>query len=441
VRSGRDLRNPCLRLSFSDESPGESLMEQLNLAVAIAGSAVVLIGLVSTRIDRAPLSAPMLTLGIGVLFGPLAFGLLRPGDWPNAETILKEAARFTLSISVFGIAIRTPVRDYRRLARPVAILLTLGMVVMWAASSGIAWAVLGLSPLVALALGAALTPTDPVVASSIVTGAPAERALPDRLRATLSLESGANDGLGYLLVLLPVHLMAHAPAEAWRIWAVETLLIGVILAVAIGAVAGWLAALALEIAMRRQWAERHSQLSLTVALSLAVLTLAKLAGSDGILAAFAAGAAFNATASRREERQEENVQEAISKLFNLPVFILLGAMLPVSGWQSLGWSGIAAAALVLVLRRPLAVLACGPLLGAGLTRPDKLFLGWFGPIGVAAIYYGLHLKHETGEAAIWDATALVVVASVLAHGLTSVLGLTRYPTPERTDPPPPQQTD
>jgi NhaP-type Na+/H+ or K+/H+ antiporter len=70
-----------------------------------------------------------------------------------------------------------------------------------------------------------------------------------------------------------------------------------------------------------------------------------------------------------------------------------------------------------------------------MTRPDKLFLGWFGPIGVAALYYALHLKEQTGDEVIWHATSLVIVASVLIHGVTSILGLKLYPSPEDTNPP------
>jgi NhaP-type Na+/H+ or K+/H+ antiporter len=406
-------------------------MSQLNISLAVAGSAVVLIGLISTKIDRGPLSSPLLALGAGVLFGPVALGWIEPDSWGHPDAILKEAARLTLAVSVMGIALRTPVENYRKLARPTLILLTFGMVLMWAVSAGLTWAILGLAPWVALALGAALTPTDPVVASSIVSGAPAERGLPDRLRSTLSLESGANDGLGYLFVMLPVHFMSHQPGAAWAIWLRDTVLIGVLLAAVIGAVIGWGTARVLKVAMTRSWAEKHSELSLTVALSLAVLALAKLAGSDGILAAFAAGVAFNLAASRKEDREEENVQEAISKLFNLPVFVLLGAALPIAGWQALGWTGVALAVGILLLRRPLTLLICGPFLGAGLTRADTVFLGWFGPIGVAALYYALHLKEATGEDIIWHATSLVVAASVLVHGLTSVLGLRWYPAGQR----------
>lgn len=403
-------------------------MDQLSITLAVTGFIVVFVGLVSTKIDRGPLSSPLIALGAGVLFGPSAFGWVEPASWGRPETILKEAARLTLGVSVMGIALRTPVENYRKLLRPTLVLLTLGMILMWMISSGLAWSALGLSPWVALAIGAALAPTDPVVASSIVTGAPAERGLPDKLRSTLSLESGANDGLGYLFVMLPVHFMAHPPDAAWAIWLRDTVLIGVVLAVAIGVSIGWATAILLKKAMARSWVEKHSELSLTVALSLAVLALAKLAGSDGILASFAAGVAFNLAASRKEDREEENVQEAISKLFNLPVFVLLGAALPLAGWHALGWTGVSLAAAILLLRRPVALLICGPMLGGGLRRADVLFLGWFGPIGVAALYYALHLKDATGDAVIWHATSLVIVASVLAHGVTSVLGLRWYPS-------------
>lgn len=197
-------------------------MTQLDTTLAVAGITVILLGLISTRIDRAPLSAPLLALTAGVLAGPIVFDWMRPETWGHPETILKEAARFTLAVSVMGIALRTPPASYHRVMRPVAVLLSLGMVAMWAISSGVAWATLGMAPGMALALGAIVTPTDPVVASSIVTGKPAEARLPDELRSTLSLESGANDGLGYLLVMLPVPFLSHSSHDAWSLWLRDT---------------------------------------------------------------------------------------------------------------------------------------------------------------------------------------------------------------------------
>lgn len=171
-----------------------------------------------------------------------------------------------------------------------------------------------------------------------MTGGLAERSLPDRLRSALSLESGANDGLAYLIVLLPILLMDHAsPSAAFGRWLIHVLLVGVLLAVAFGAIIGYVAALALHHSDKKGWAEKHSLLGLSVALSLVVVAAAKLMGSDGILAAFAAGAAFNFGVDRGEEFEDQNVQEAISRLFNLPVFTLFGAMLPWQDWFGLDW--------------------------------------------------------------------------------------------------------
>ena len=402
-------------------------MHQVNIAIAIAAFVIVAVGVVSSRVESLPLSKPLVALGVGIAVGPEVLRWLHPPDWPNSHVILKEAARFTLAVSVFDIALRTPKENYRRLLRPVGLLLTLGMMVMWLTSAGLAWAILGLSPLLALLLAAVVTPTDPVVASSIVTGGLAEESLPDRLRSTLSLESGANDGLAYLIVLLPILLMTSAsPSAAWERWVLDTLIVGVLLAIAVGAGIGFLAAKALHRADKIGWVEEHSLLGLSVALSILVVTLAKLLGSDGILAAFAAGAAFNLGIDRREEFEEQNVQEAISKLFYLPIFVLFGAMLPWREWMGLGWPVLAFALAVLFLRRPLALLVTGGGLGAGLKRGDATFLGWFGPIGVAAIYYALLAEERTHDPVNWHAASLVITISILAHGVTSASGLAGY---------------
>lgn len=400
-------------------------MPQLHTVVAMAAATVLFLGLISRRMETAPVSLPLLAMAAGILAGPVWLGWLAPEAWGAPETILREATRLALAISVTGIAIRTPASDFRALARPWAVLLTLGMAGMWAVSAGLGWIVLSLPPLVVLTLGACVTPTDPVVSSSIVTGNAAEETLPDRTRSTLSLESGANDGLGYLIVLLPMGFIVH-PAEGWSWFLGHVFFVGVLLAVAFGGALGWVTARVLSLASSRRWVEEHSLLGMTVALSLLALAGAKLIGSDGILAAFAAGMAFNLTIDRKKAFEEQNVQEAISKLFNLPVFVVFGAMIPVSGWMALGAPALIFAVAVVALRRPLAVLLCWPVLGGGLLTRDKLFLGWFGPVGVAAIYYALHTSEMTGDPVIWHLASLVVALSVVVHGLTSGPGLKAY---------------
>jgi sodium/hydrogen antiporter len=104
----------------------------------------------------------------------------------------------------------------------------------------------------------------------------------------------------------------------------------------------------------------------------------------------------------------------------LPIFVLLGMALPWEGWLELGWGGLLLVVAVLLLRRLPAVLALRPLLGPLRGRAkDVLFLGWFGPIGAAALYYATFSFRETGIEEAWVVGSLVICASVVVHGRTA----------------------
>ncbi len=147
--------------------------------------------------------------------------------------------------------------------------------------------------------------------------------------------------------------------------------------------------------------ERTSLLTISLALSLSVPGVTGLLHLNGVLAAFVAGIVSNfARSSHAKESQEEvqeEVHEAISRFFDLPAFALLGMALPWQGWLDLGWRGPLLVVAVLLLRRLPAVLALRPPLGPLRGRAkDALFLGWFGPIGAAALYYAAFSFRETG---------------------------------------------
>jgi hypothetical protein len=141
--------------------------------------------------------------------------------------------------------------------------------------------------------------------------------------------------LAYLIVLLPLLLLQEeSPSAAMGKWLLDALIVGVVLAVVLGGDIGYLAARALHHADDIGWMERNSLLGLSVSLSLAVVAFAKVLGSDGILAAFAAGTAFNLGIERSEEFEEQRVQETIGELFNPSVSVIFGAMLPWAAWAS-----------------------------------------------------------------------------------------------------------
>jgi sodium/hydrogen antiporter len=257
-----------------------------------------------------------------------------------------------------------------------------------------------------------------------VTGA--ERELPARLRHLLLGESGANDGLAHPLVVLPLLLLTGPASEAWGHWLVVTLLwqvgLGVVLGLALGHAAGRL----LVWAEREHSIEVHSLFAYTVALTLLALGAGELLHLESILTVFASGIAFGRSVGSRERMQDERVQEAINRFFTLPVFVLIGLVLPWGQWAELGWRGVALTVLILLLRRLPAVLLLSRLAPDLKLRKDALVAGWFGPIGIAALYYAMLALRSTGLEVVWTVTSLAIFASVVVHGATSASVSKRY---------------
>ncbi len=394
-------------------------MEQLDIALAVTGVVVVLLGLSSNPIKKSPFQEPLIAVLVGGAAGPHGLGWLDVAAWGEESAVLEQAARLTLAVGLMGVALRLEKRSVRALLRPVALLLTLAMLGMWLVSAGLAAWLLGLPFWTALLVGAVVTPTDPVVASSIVTGRFAEAHLPLRVRDTISFESGANDGLAYLFVVLPVLMIEHAPDVAWQRWLVEVLALGVFGAAAIGGLVGYVAAKLCASARRAGIIENHSLLSYTIALSLLTLGAASLLGADALISVFLAGLAFNLCSDTAEQHEEENIQEAVAKLFTLPMFVIFGAVLPIVEWARLGWPLLALAVLVLLLRRPPVIAAVFLGLRGPLDARDAAYVGWFGPIGIAAIYYAAFAWGHVRDPLVWHAASALVFASILVHGLTA----------------------
>ena len=194
----------------------------------------------------------------------------------------------------------------------MAIMLGAVMLLMWLAGSLLVYGLLG----VALLIGAAITPTDPVVASSIVTGEIPQRLLPAALRDLLSAESGANDGLAYPIVSLPIlALTAASPLAAASEWALRAVVWEVGFAVGFGVLLGWGAGRLLHWAEAQGMIDKPSFLSYAIALARVTLGATRTLGSDGILAVFVAGVAFNRAVSATERAQEERFTEALDRFF------------------------------------------------------------------------------------------------------------------------------
>lgn len=404
-------------------------MTQVNIVLTALGLLALALGALATEIKRSWVSGPMLATLVGVLLGPMGFRLVLPSGWGPALPLLEQVARITVAFGVMGIALRVPTAFLRGHIPSIALLLGPVMVLMWVASAALAGGLLPVGVLEALLIGAVVTPTDPVLASSVVSGGFARRHIPAKMRHLLSAESGANDGLAYPFVLLGILLLNRGVGvDTLGHWTARVLLYEVLGAVVLGGALGWVAARALQWGKERGQVEETSFLAYSIALTLSTLGVMKLVGVDGILAVAASGVTFAATLRERNRHREENVQEAVNAFLILPCFLLFGALLPWRQWGDLGPAGLVFAASILLLRRPPFLLGLSRWLPEArgrrsgqprAARERAAFLGWFGPVGAAALYYATYAHRHTGSEWVWPAASLVIFASVVVHGATA----------------------
>jgi NhaP-type Na+/H+ or K+/H+ antiporter len=396
----------------------------VDLALVVVGATTLALGLLSSTLKRLWLSVPLVAVALGVLLGPEVLHVVEAGALSAEHRVLEELARITLSVSLISTGLQFTRDDLRVTRVRGSLLLTVGMVGMWLLTSAGAWLLLDVPAWVALLIGAILTPTDPVVAGTLVTGALAQENLPRWLRRTLQLESGANDGLALAFVLLPL-LVLVLPADPVGAVAGEVAKqLGI--AIGVGLATGWVAAKLLDAA------EEHEGVGesffVTIALSLGLLTLgaAHLLGGSGVLASFIAGVTFSLAVGERYAEQLEGMQSGFERALIVPVFVLFGALLPWHAWATLGVGGLAFAAWALVVRRPLA--AAVALAPTDTPARGRAFLAWYGPLGVAALYYVLFVERYglAEQERIFAASTLAIAASVLVHSVSATPGVRRY---------------
>ncbi len=395
----------------------------VDTVVIVVGGTVLVLGLLSQLLKRLFVSIALASLALGVLLGPEVLAVLDPAAADDARHLLKELARITLAISLTAIGLQVTGEDVKANLNPAGRLLTFGMTGMWLMTSLGAWLLLDLPLWVALLLGGVLTPTDPVVASALVTGRLAETNLPRPVRRTVQLESGANDGLAVVFVLVPALVVTEAGAGVSSLAVEMAREVGLALAVALPL--GFLAAKGVNAAKRWQAVEPTHVANLGVGLALLALGSVHILGGSGVLSSFVTALVFSLVLEERLATRLEHLQDAVEQLLIPPVFVLFGVLLPWAEWARLGWLGLAFALWVLLARRPPAVALA---LGRSVDGRTRCLLSWFGPIGAAAIYYSLLVERYGLDQyrTVFGAATLAVTASIVVHSVTATPGVRLY---------------
>lgn len=266
----------------------------------------------------------------------------------------------------------------------------------------------------ALLLGAVLSPTDPVVTSAVVTS---ER-IPETVRHTLNLESGLNDGLALPFVLFFIALatgVGEPVTEAGRLTLEAG--IGAAIGIVVAGLAGRLLARLSPEAISPKFEGVYA-----LAIALASFGLAETTGwGNGLIAAFVAGIALAVSRHEMPDAFSE-FNESVSAIFQIAVFVIFGALVVTTGWDGSAARLVLFVVFALLIARPAAVLIS--FTGVRESRPNKLFVAWFGPKGVASILFALLVlaSSESHRSLIFDVASFTIVTSIIAHGLTDTLG-------------------
>jgi NhaP-type Na+/H+ or K+/H+ antiporter len=389
-------------------------------SILVVAGLLIVYGLVSARLDEWSISGPLVFTTVGVLLGPSALDVIAGTFEEGAVELLAEA---TLVVLLFGDATRIDLRALRRqVALPVR-MLAIGLPLTVVAGTLVTAAALGeLSVVEAAVVAAVLTPTDAALGRAVV-GNPR---VPVRIRQAINVESGLNDGL--MLPVITV-LTAVAATEAgsesaghWVAFAARQIGFGVLAGLAIGALGG----LAIDHFATRGWVEGAMRQIATLALAVAAFAAADATGGNGFVAAFVAGMAFG-WAARENCADAADFTEDEGQLLSLLTFLFFGALLlgPRLDQLTVPIALCALASLTVVRIVPVAI----SLIGQGLAWPTVLYLGWFGPRGLASILFGLAVVAEVDLArgeVVLEVVVWTVAASVVLHGLSAGPAASRY---------------
>lgn len=383
---------------------------------------VLLVSWAPKGLRRLPLSLAMICVGLGA--GIFSFDILSFNPDPRTwDTVTERLTELVVIISLMGAGLK--------LDRPVSLkgwgptwrLLVIAMPLTIAATAWLGVTGLGFSLAMALLLGAAMAPTDPVLASDVQTGPP-KSGEENEVRFNLTAEAGLNDALAFPFVNLAI-LVSLSGAAAWAgqglgQWlAIDVgwkLVAGGVMGWAVGKAMGWLFFHA-----HKRGLSRHADGLVAIGATFIAYAATEIVHGYGFLAVFVC--ALTIRASEREDDFHEEMHdfaEQIERLLMMLVLVLFGGALANGLLDALTWTDVAIGLAILFIVRP--VFGYLSLIGTPLLNRDKVMLAYLGIRGLGSVYYVAYaLNHgEFGDSErLWAITGFVVLTSILVHGVTA----------------------
>jgi sodium/hydrogen antiporter len=391
-------------------------MTDLVVWMALIAAVLLVSALASGLIERAPLSFPMIFLGLGLMLGEGGSGVIRMGAH---SPVLEAVAIASLSLVLFLDAVNIQVDELRSDWRVPMLSLGPGTLLTIAIVAVGTYLLIGTTPLQSLLLGAILASTDPVVLRDVVR----DTRIPRSVRRALSLEAGMND-----IVVLPIVLILIALLRAdvggmldWLRFLAQLLLLSPLVGLLVGGVGAWL----IGRADTRWGIRREYQALYGIGLVLASYAAGQAVQGDGFLAAFFGGLAvtiFNVSLCDCFLEYGEVTAEMTMLL----AFVLFGAVLSTLLGTVALLPALALAIVVIAIARPLAMGLV--LKRATISNVARAFIGWFGPRGLNSLLLALLAVQAgvPGAEGLLTITGVVVLVSVFLHGASATPLATWY---------------
>ena len=421
----------------------------------LIGGLLLVRGLTPSVLKRSPVTAAMIYLAVGLLFGPSVLNLFHFNPFKESA-LLEVLTEVAVLISLFSAGVKMPVPfSFSRWRAPL-MLATLSMSITVAMVAAFAYYFLDLPLGAGVLLGAIVAPTDPVLATDVQSRHPGDR---DQLRFTLTCEAGMNDGSAFPFVMLGLGMLGlHELGDANLRWAVVDVLWATVGGIAIGIVAGVvLARLGWKL---RRAPHQHELMDDFLGLGLigVVYGLCVMINAWGFLAVFAAAVALRQTELKLAKAVQPTQQapqppetavamstatgpptlsnldttaepppmvsqgslvfkEHLERLSEVMLVLLVGGTLFLNSWS---WAAVGLALFLFLVARPTSVFL--GLLGTRTTWRIRGMAGWFGVRGIGSLYYLMYaIQHGLPEALALELiqlTLIVVTLSILLHGIS-----------------------
>ena len=371
-------------------------------------------GIFSRLSEKSIITAPMVFVTVGILISYFVGESWKKGIDANwVEPIAQITLILVLFIDASTLDLKALFKDRRLPMRLLFIGLPITMIMGFLIAIPL-FPSIDLWPLALMAI--VLSPTDAALGLAVVTS----EIVPLRIRQTINVESGLNDGIAFPPLLICIAVLSGETGQDsgsyWWIFVLKQFVYGPV----IGGLVGWIGGYLVDLSSKHSWMNHTFQRLSSIAIALLAYSLAEMVHGNGFIAAFFAGMLLGTRNEDVRERIHE-FGEAESQALILFIFLLFGMILvpfSIPYWNS---SAIIYALLSLTIIRMLPVGIS--LIGSELSKGSKVFIGWFGPRGIASVLYLLMFTIDlgrTGYEQIVAVITLTVLLSIFLHGITAI---------------------